>query len=136
MQTILMHFEELVKAPLLTQLHIIFASLGIIIGGSQFLLKKGSKRHKTIGWVWVIIMALVGLSALFLPERKQGTIPLTLLLTLWVAIGLPLAIRAIKRGNILLHRAYMLGLYIGGLFIALAFTITPGRLLYKVFFNG
>ena len=130
-----MNLQPLINAPFLTQLHIFFATSGIFIGAAQFLLKKGTKLHKASGWSWVVIMAFVGISALFLPERKQGVFPLTILLTVWIAIGLPLAIRAIKKGNIMLHRAYMMGLYIGGLFIALAFTITPGRLLYKVLFN-
>lgn len=130
-----MNLQHLITAPLLTKFHIFFAICGIIIGAAQFLQKKGTKFHKYSGWAWVITMSFVGLSALFLPDRKQGVFPLTILLTVWIAIGLPLAIRAIKKGNILLHRAYMMGLYIGGLFIALAFTITPGRLLYKVFFN-
>jgi len=82
------------------------------------------------------LMAGVGVSAIFLPDRKQGVFPLTILLTLWIAIGLPMSIMAIRRGKILLHRATMIGLYVGGLAIAAAFTFTPGRLLYKIFLGG
>lgn len=131
-----MNWKPILDAPLLTRAHIAVAVFCVIIGGLQFVLKKGSSLHKALGWVWVALMAIVGISAFFMPERKQDAIPLTFLLTAWVLIGLPLAIWAIKKGNILLHRAFMMGLYLGGLFIALAFTVTPGRLLYKALFGG
>lgn len=128
-----MNLTHLLTSPILTRVHILLAVSSMALGLFQFLRKKGSVQHKNLGWVWVVLMAGVGITAVFLPERKQGTFPLTILLTLWIAIGLPMAIIAIKRGNILLHRAFMMGLYIGGLAIAAAFTFTPGRLLYKVF---
>lgn len=131
----MMHFDHLYNASAMIKTHVAFATAGVIIGAIQLFGKKGGQRHKILGWSWVLIMSIVGISALFLPKREQGIIPLTLLLTVWVAIGLPLGIRAIKKGKILLHRAFMIGLYVGGLFIALAFTVTPGRLLYKVIFG-
>lgn len=131
----MMHFDHLYNASAMIKTHVAFATVGVVIGAIQLFGKKGGQRHKILGWSWVFIMSIVGISALFLPKREQGIIPLTLLLTVWVAIGLPLGIRAIKKGNILLHRAFMIGLYVGGLFIALAFTVTPGRLLYKVIFG-
>ncbi len=134
-QTSIMHFDHLYNASMIIKTHVTFATAGVIVGALQLFGKKGGQRHKILGWTWVIIMSVVGLSALFLPKREQGILPLTFLLTVWVAIGLPLGIRAIKKGNILLHRAFMIGLYVGGLFIALAFTVTPGRLLYKVIFG-
>lgn len=131
-----MNITPLITSHPITRIHIALAVASMILGLYQFLRKKGTNTHRQLGWVWVVLMAGVGISALLLPHRQQGVIPLTALLTLWIAIGLPLAIRAIKRGDIMRHRAYMMGLYIGGLFIALAFTFTPGRLLYKVFFGG
>ncbi|KAF0117974.1 MAG: hypothetical protein FD128_42 [Hyphomonadaceae bacterium] len=131
-----MNLTHLFTSPILTRVHILLAVCAMALGLFQFLSKKGTGQHKNLGWVWVCLMAGVGISAVFLPERVQGTLPLTLLLTLWIAIGLPMAIIAIKRGNILLHRAFMMGLYIGGLAIAAAFTLTPGRLLYKVLIGG
>jgi uncharacterized membrane protein len=130
-----MQISHILNANILVRAHIALAVIGVVLGAWQLFSKKGTNSHRVLGWVWVFIMASVGISALFLPERKQNIIPITMLLTLWVAIALPLGVMAIKKGNIMLHRAYMMGLYIGGLFIALAFTITPGRLLYKVIFG-
>lgn len=128
-----MNFTHLLASPLLTRVHILIAVCSMALGLFQFLRKKGTGQHRALGWIWVVLMAGVGITAVFLPERKENTFPLTILLTLWIAIGLPAAIIAIKRGNILMHRALMMGLYIGGLAIAAAFTFTPGRLFYKIF---
>jgi len=131
-----MNLTYLFTSPLLTRIHVFLAVCSMMLGLFQLLQKKGSAQHKTLGWIWVVLMAGVGVSAIFLPDRKQGVFPLTILLTLWIAIGLPMSIMAIRRGKILLHRATMIGLYVGGLAIAAAFTFTPGRLLYKIFLGG
>ena len=129
-----MNIEPLLNAPIILKAHIATAVVAVIIGAAQLISKKGTKIHFYRGWIWVFLMAIVAVTAILLPERRQSTYILTTALTIWLIVGLPLGIWAIKRGNIMLHRAFMLGLYAGGLIIALAFTLTPGRLLYKIFF--
>ncbi|WP_240006479.1 DUF2306 domain-containing protein [Pseudaquidulcibacter saccharophilus] len=129
-----MNIEPLLNAPMILKVHIATAVVAVIVGATQLISKKGTKFHFYRGWFWVVLMTIVAITAVFLPERHQSTYILTTTLTVWLVIGLPLGIWAIKRGNIMLHRAFMLGLYAGGLIIALAFTLTPGRLLYKIFF--
>ncbi len=129
-----MNIEPLINAPLILKVHIATAAVAVLVGATQLISKKGTKFHFYRGWLWVFLMAIVALTAMILPERRQSTYILTTTLTVWLVVGLPLGIWAIKRGNIMLHRAFMLGLYAGGLIIALVFTLTPGRLLYKIFF--
>ncbi len=131
-----MNLEPLYNANPIMHAHILLAVLSMILGAMQLCRKKGTKGHKFWGWLWVTLMAGVAITALLLPARETHTIQLTKLLVVWLAIGLPLSIVAIKAGKILLHRAFMIGLYAGGLAIAAAFTFTPGRLLYKVFIEG
>lgn len=116
--------------------HIVLALSSMVLGAYQLSRKKGTKWHKTLGWIWVGLMASVGVSAILLPAREAEVLQLTRLLVIWLAVGLPMSIWAVKSGRILLHRAFMIGLYAGGLAIAAAFTFTPGRLLYKVFIEG
>jgi len=52
-------------------------------------------------------------------------------LTLFGVVG---ALWNVRRGNIRGHRNAMLGLYFGGILIAGALTLLPGRLLYRLFF--
>ena len=130
-----MDIAPLLNASLLLKLHIAASSAAIVLGALQFLRKKGTKPHKVIGWAWVILMVFVAISAIFLPHRSQLNSILPWVLTVWVVVALPLSIIAIKNGKVMLHRAFMLGLYVGGLIIAFSFTFTPGRLLYKVIFG-
>ena len=51
------------------------------------------------------------------------------LLTLTVAVLLPLAIWFIRRGNVSGHRKTMRNLYLGGCIVAGFFTFAPGRFL-------
>lgn len=133
-ENVTMDLTPLISASPFVKIHIAFAILAILLGAMQFIWKKGTYSHKSIGWIWVVIMCFVGISAISLPFRHNG-FPITILLSVWVLIGLPLAVYAIKKGNIMRHRAYMIGLYAGGLFIAATFALTPGRVLYKVFFG-
>ena len=45
-----------------------------------------------------------------------------------------MAVYAIKRRKVAMHRRAMTGLFVGGLLIAGAFAFLPGRLLWNVFF--
>jgi uncharacterized membrane protein len=45
-------------------------------------------------------------------------------------ISIPLAVIAIRNGNVIRHRGAMTGMYIG-LVVAGAFAFLPGRLLYS-----
>jgi uncharacterized membrane protein len=128
--------EPLLNASWLTQLHIACAVGAIVLGALQFLGKKGSDFHKKVGWSWVAIMVVVATTSLFMRDLNDGGLSITHAFTALTVFALPAAIYAIRKGAVLQHRALMLMLYVGGLFIALAFTITPGRLLHKVFFGG
>ena len=47
----------------------------------------------------------------------------------------PSAYLAVKSNNIKKHRGNMLGLYVGGILIAGAFTLAPGRLIHTWLFG-
>lgn len=53
------------------------------------------------------------------------------LFSLLVLYSVPAAYFHARQGNITKHRQKMVGLYIGGILIAGAFTFMPGRLLNK-----
>ena len=131
-----MNLAPLYNAPLIMHAHIVLAVLSMALGAIQLSGKKGTTGHKKLGWIWVGLMVGVGITACLLPAREAQVLHLTKLLVIWLIVGLPLSIWAVKNGRILLHRAFMIGLYIGGLAIAAAFTLTPGRLLYKIFIEG
>lgn len=109
--------------------------LAITLGAVQFSSRKGTRAHKTLGWMWVAAMVVVAGTSIFMRELNDGRLSLTHAFTALTVIGLPVGIMAARRGSILRHRATMSGLYLGGLIIAAFFTLSPGRLLHKVFFG-
>jgi len=50
-----------------------------------------------------------------------------------VLYSVPSAYLAVRQSKIRVHKAYMLGVYIGGILIAGGFAFTPGRLLHTWF---
>ena len=79
-------------------------------------------------------MVATALVSLCMPARvgpqllgHWGVIHLLSLFTLNVV---PCAYLAARRGNIHAHRGNMIGLYVGGILVAGAFALAPGRLLH------
>ena len=70
--------------------------------------------------------------ATVVPAFAIGAFQLFRFLTLY---SVPAAYFAIRRGNIRIHRANMIGLYVGGILIAGAFALSPGRMLHEWLFG-
>jgi len=126
-------FELILAAPPIIQLHIAAALTALAIGTVLLIGIKGTKVHKTLGWVWVVAMALTALSSLFIRQTNPGSFSLIHLLSGWTIVALPMAIYAVRRRNLRLHRRMMTGLFVGGLIIAGLLTFLPGRLMWGVF---
>jgi uncharacterized membrane protein len=58
------------------------------------------------------------------------------LLSIYVLIMVPLAVLAARRHVVERHRRHMLGLFLGALVIAGAFTFWPGRIMHAVVFGS
>ena len=131
-----MNWTPLIEAGLLVQGHIAAAVASAGVGLLQFVGRKGTAVHKTLGWVWIGLVAVTAFTSLFMRNLNDGGFSLTHGFTALAAIGVPGAVLAIRRGDVLLHRNFMFAVYVGGLLIAGAFTLTPGRLLHDVMFAG
>lgn len=111
----------------------------VAMGGVLFFMKKGTPVHKGIGKVYMILMIITGLITLFMPAQVGpslfghfGWIHSFSALTLYSA---PRAYFAIRAGDVKAHQYSMIGLYMGGIVIAGAFTLAPGRYLHELLFN-
>ncbi len=124
-------------APALIQLHAVLAATAIILGGVQLAAPKGTPTHRLLGRVWVASMAIVALSSFFIHEiRMFGPFSAIHLLSVLTLITLWQAIRLVRKGDIVRHKKAMIRLYVLALLITGAFTLLPGRLMYRVFFWG
>lgn len=128
-------------APLLAaspaiQLHTAVALSAFFLGLLQVVGPKGRMVHRVLGWIWVVLMAIVAVSAFFIHElRVWGDWSPIHLLAVVVLVALPIGVMAARRHDVNRHRRTMLGLFLGALVIAGAFTFAPGRLMHALVFG-
>jgi uncharacterized membrane protein len=124
-------FALLNRHPLIF-FHLVTAAAALLLGLVLLRRRKGTWSHRTLGWIWVLLMGSAALASAFIRDYRLpnlfGYTPIHLL-TLAVAVLLPLAVVYIRRGNLRGHRKTMTGLYIGACIVAGLFTLLPGRFL-------
>ena len=122
--------------------HATLALLAVLIGLYIFLTKKGTKQHRILGRIWVTVLIIVSLTAIFIQAINPGQYSLIHLLIPWT-IG-PLIysiwnIKKFKKTRIerykFAHMYSMIGVYVGALLIAGAFTLMPGRFFHEILFG-
>jgi len=110
------------------------AAVGTLIVGVLLLAGvKGRLWHKRLGWSWVGLMATTAISSFWL--QRLGSFSWIHGLSGWTLVVLPAAVYAARRKRIKAHRRMMTGLFVGGPVIAGAFTLLPGRLLWRLLFG-
>ena len=128
-------------APLLNAapaipLHAVAAMAAFALGVVQFAAPKGTLPHRTIGWIWVGLMATVAASSFWIHEiRLLGPWSPIHLLSIMVLVLLPIAVIAARRHHVSRHRKTMIGIFTGRLIIAGLFTFVPGRIMHAVVFG-
>jgi uncharacterized membrane protein len=116
--------------------HAIAAMAAFALGIVQFAAPKGTLPHRTVGWIWVGLMAIVAVSSFWIHEiRLLGPWSPIHLLSIMVLGLLPVAVVAARRHNVSRHRKTMIGIFTGGLLIAGLFTFLPGRIMHAVVFG-
>jgi uncharacterized membrane protein len=130
-----MSLAPLLAAPLVVQLHAFAAMAAFLLGIAQFVAPKGTLPHRTVGYVWVVLMLGVAASSFAIHGMGQwyGFSAIHLLSVL-VLVLLPLAVLAARRHHVDRHRKAMIGLFAGALVVAGAFTLLPGRIMHRVLF--
>ncbi|MBX7249051.1 MAG: DUF2306 domain-containing protein [Caulobacteraceae bacterium] len=124
----------LARAPLLVQVHLLTVLYALLVGPIQFLLPKGTRLHRVLGWSWALAMLVTALASLGIREINHGQFSPIHLFSAWTLASLPLAVIFARRGAIQAHRGTMVGLYVG-LVIAGLLAIAPGRLFWDIFFG-
>ena len=122
-------------------LHAIFAILAIPLGLVIFLNKKVTSNHKLLGWIWIVLLVIVSISAIFIQTLNPGQYSLIHLLIPFTLVSLIYAIWSIrmfketKKINYRYSHMYtMIGLYLGALLVAGTFTLMPGRMIHSLLF--
>ena len=107
-------------------IHLAAAAIALMLGGWILRAPKGTRMHRGLGRIWVALMATTALTSLWIPSfLKIGWIHV---FTLIVAINVPQAVLAIRRGDVAGHRRAMIGSFIGLAGAALG-ALIPGRIV-------
>ena len=136
-----MSLAPLLAAPFAVQLHVFTVVPAFFLGTWLiFFSRKGARRHRAIGYVYLTLMTVTAIAALFIHEIPAidivygfGPIHIFSLVTLSGVVG---ALRGAWTHNVKMHRSSMLGVYIGGLLIAGTFAFLPGRIMYAIVFGA
>ncbi len=122
----------------MSYLHLAYLHLATILPAfciGTFLLcrRKGTPLHKRLGRLYMLLMLATAATTLFMPAavgpRSWGHFGFIHAFSALTLYCVPAAWLAARRGHIKVHRANMIGLYVGGILIAGAFAFSPGRML-------
>lgn len=133
-----MNLSPLLNALPPIPLHALAAIAAFVLGIVQIVAPKGTLPHRTLGWIWVALMATVAISSFgihghnFRFWRTWSPIHLLSILT---PIALISGVVAARRHRVDAHKFTMVSIFIGALVIAGLFTLVPGRIMHTVAFG-
>lgn len=109
--------------------HVASVVPAVPLGAWLMLARKGTARHRQLGKLWVVLMVLAALSALFIRGLSGGGFgPIHLFVPLTLH-GAYQAVATARRGDIAAHKKALTTLYLGALVIPGIIAFLPGRLL-------
>jgi uncharacterized membrane protein len=123
------------ELSLQTQIHVAAALAAVLIGFVVLARPKGRGLHKVLGWFWVAAMGVTAVSSLFMTGLNGNAYSMIHLLAGWTIVALPMGVYLIRRRNVRGHQRTMLGMFLGGLLVAGALTLLPGRFMFNLFFG-
>jgi uncharacterized membrane protein len=132
-----MTLAPLLDAAPVIRFHAAFACAAIALGAVQLLAPKGTLPHRTIGWVWAVLMMLIAGTSLFIHTiRMWGPWSPIHLLSLFTLVVVPLAVLRARQHDVKAHRSAMIWIFTLALVATGLFTLAPGRIMNKVVFGG
>src|SRR3979490_3464415 len=131
-----MTFAPLRQAGPVIQLHAFAALAAFALGIVQLAAPKGTLPHRTLGWIWIALMAMVAGSSFWIHQiRLLGPWSPIHLLSIFTLAMLPLGVWMAHRHRVADHRRIMIYTFSGALVIAGLFTLLPGRIMHAVVFG-
>jgi uncharacterized membrane protein len=132
-----MNFAPFSSQSIAVQFHIVAAILALALGIAMLIRRKGTRRHKTLGRVWAVLMLGVAISSFWIAGLTgPGRFSVIHLLSVFTVAMLVLAVWAIRSGRVRMHRFAMIGIFAGGLVGAGAGALAPGRLVSQMLGYG
>lgn len=118
--------------------HLAVAGFAFVVGPFALASRRGSPRHRALGYIWVVAMVAAALSSLFIRNfnglNLAGYTPIHLLVPVTLA-GLGFGIHQVVRRRIASHRIAMWSTYLGGCVVAGLLTLLPSRYLGQLLWH-
>ena len=131
-----MSLAPLLDAAPAIPIHAFAAMTAFVLGVVQLAAPKGRMPHRTLGWIWVLLMLSVAISSFWIHQiRLLGPWSPIHLLSILVLVTVPLAVWKAHRHQVADHRRIMISVFSGALLIAGLFTLLPGRIMHAVVFG-
>jgi len=131
-----MSLTPLLNAAPEVQVHAFAALTAFALGLVQLSAPKGTLPHRTLGWVWVVLMLVISASSFLIHSiRLWGPWSPIHILSVFTPIMLVLAVLAARGHRVRAHRIMMTSLFAGALVLAGLFTLVPGRIMHSVVFG-
>ena len=108
----------------------------LTFGIVQLAAPKGTLPHRTLGWIWAVLMAVVAGGSFLIHEIKLwGDWSPIHVLSIFTLVMLVVGVTAARAHDVRRPRTAMIGIFAGGLVIAGVFTFLPGRIMHAVVFG-
>jgi uncharacterized membrane protein len=132
-----MSLAPLLDASPVIQVHAFAAFGAFALGLVQLAAPKGTLPHRTIGWIWVMLMMVIAISSFWIHGyRIIGPFSPIHALSILTLVMVPVAVMHARRHRIVDHRKAMISIFVGALLVAGAFTFLPGRIMHAVAFGS
>ena len=131
-----MSLAPLLDAAPAIPFHAFAAMAAFALGLVQLAAPKGTLPHRTLGWIWVALMAFVAVSSFWIRQiRLVGPWSPIHLLSIFTPIMLVVGVMAARGHNVRRHKITMISIFAGALLAAGLFTLVPGRIMHTVIFG-
>ena len=117
------------RLPLVLWLHLATIMLALALTPVMLLRRKGDRRHRVLGYVWVAAMAGTALISFAMRFSNNGNFSVIHIISVWTLINVPLIVIRARQHDMVKHRRAVRGLVLGALLVAGFFTFPFGRLL-------
>jgi uncharacterized membrane protein len=131
-----MSLAPILAAGAAVQIHLVSVLIAFAIGTWMMVRPKGTTPHKALGRLYVALMVVSALSTFWIRGLGHGSLSFLHLLSIFVLLALPSAVVMARLGRVRGHRYTMIGVYLGGIWIAGLLTLLPGRLLHRAVFGS
>jgi uncharacterized membrane protein len=118
------------------QVHAFAAIAAFALGLVQFTAPKGTLPHRTVGWMWVVLMLVITASSFLIHGiRMWGPWSPIHLLSVFTPLLLIVGVLAARGHRTRAHKITMISIFTGALLLAGLFTLVPGRIMHSVVFG-